>query len=42
MRSQLDLDQIGQPRYLAVITGGTHATTTRNRTHTIPLATLTA
>jgi predicted AAA+ superfamily ATPase len=39
---RLDLDQIGQPRYLAVITGGTHATTTRNRTHTIPLATLTA
>ena len=39
---RLDLDQVGQPRYLAVITGGTHATTTRNRTHTIPLATLTA
>lgn len=38
---RLDLDQIGQPRYLAVITGSTHATTTRNRTHTIPLATLT-
>ncbi len=39
---RLDLDQVGQPRYLAVITGGTHATTTRTRTHTIPLATLTA
>ncbi|WP_454226235.1 ATP-binding protein [Propioniciclava flava] len=39
---RLDLDQIGQPRYLAVITGGTHATTIRNRTHAIPLATLTA
>ncbi len=39
---RLDLDQVGQPRYLAVITGGTHATTTRSRTHTIPLATLTA
>ena len=38
----LDLDQVGPPRYLAVITGGTHATTTRTRTHTIPLATLTA
>lgn len=39
---RLDLGQVGQPRFLAVITGGTHATTTRNRTHTIPLATLTA
>ena len=39
---RLDLDQVGQPRYLAVITGGTHATTTHTRTHAIPLATLTA
>ncbi len=39
---RLDLEQVGQPRYLAVITGGTHGTTTRTRTHTIPLATLTA
>jgi hypothetical protein len=38
---RLDLDQVGQPRYLAVITGGTHASTTRSRTHTVPLATLT-
>lgn len=42
MDDRLDLGQVGEPRYLAVITGGTHATTTRNRTHTIPLATLTA
>lgn len=39
---RLDLDKVGQPRFLAVITGGTLATTTRSRTHTIPLATLTA
>lgn len=39
---RLDLDQVGPTRYLAVICGGTHATTTRTRTHTIPLATLTA
>lgn len=37
---RLDVDQVGQPRFLAVITGGTHATTTRNRPHTIPLAIL--
>lgn len=39
---RLDLGEVGQPSFLAVITGGTHATTTRNRTHAIPLATLTA
>ena len=39
---RLDLDKLGQPRFLAVITGGTHAATTRSGTHLIPLATLTA
>ena len=39
---RLDLDQIGPPRFLAVITGGTTGHTTRSRTHVIPLATLTA
>jgi predicted AAA+ superfamily ATPase len=39
---RLDLEKLGRPRFLAVITGGTHATTTRSGTYTIPLATLTA
>ena len=39
---RLDLDQTGQPRFLAVITGGTTGHTTRNNTYVIPLATLTA
>lgn len=39
---RLDLDQTGPPRFLAVITGGTNGNTTRNRTHIVPLATLTA
>lgn len=39
---RLDLDQIGRPRFLAIITGGTQASITRNQTYTIPLATLTA
>ena len=39
---RLDLDQTGQPRFLAVITGGPTGYTTRNHTHVIPLATLTA
>ncbi len=38
---RLDLDKLGPPRFLGVITGGTKATTTRSRTHIIPLATLT-
>lgn len=39
---RLDLDKVGRPRFLAVITGGTQATTTRSGTHTFPLTTLTA
>jgi hypothetical protein len=39
---RLDLDQTGQPRFLAVITGGTTGYTTRSRTYIVPLATLTA
>lgn len=39
---RLDLTRLGTPRFLAVLTGGTTATTTRNQTHLIPLATLTA
>lgn len=38
---RLDLDKVGRPRFLAVITGGTQATITRNQTYIIPLATLT-
>lgn len=39
---RLDLTRLGPPRFLAVLTGGTTASTTRDRTHRIPLATLTA
>ena len=39
---RLDLDQTGQPRFLAVITGGTTGHTTRSHTYIVPLATLTA
>ena len=38
---RLDLTRLGPPRFLAVLTGGTTASTTRDRTHRIPLATLT-
>lgn len=37
---RLDLARLGSPRFLAVLTGGTTASTTRNQTHLIPLATL--
>lgn len=39
---RVDLDQVGPPRFLAVITGGTNGYTLRTGIHAVPLATLTA
>lgn len=39
---RIDLERMGQPRFLAVVTGAEHGYTLRSGVHVVPLATLTA
>ena len=39
---RIDLERMGQPRFLAVVTGTEHGHTLHSGVHVVPLATLTA